>query len=202
MKQSRYLELQGKTIDELSKDSTVTESEIGFILSNIKKDIKDIEFDQETEDIVEKRNYFYEGKFHNGWKLVIDGCLFNFESKNGDLISEEWYIDAYPFWRGVSMVQNKDRKWNLLKNDGTYLSDMWFDRFKYHAYSKNSWIVGYNKGIYDDKGNEVGHHFPFPDHENLLDNGGWNCDRYYKHNYYYNDKKEQWIMNNIAVSRK
>ena len=46
---------------------------------------------------------------------------------SGKLLSEEWWVRAYNFIGGVSIVELDNHKKNYLKPDGTLLSDVWFD---------------------------------------------------------------------------
>lgn len=85
------------------------------------------------------REIFDAWHFSEGFYAVKLKDKWNFISKDGDWLSNQWFDAVRPFKDGVAWVM-LDNKRNYIKTDGTILSKTWFDSadgefrtyFKYH----------------------------------------------------------------------
>ena len=74
---------------------------------------------------------YVDDNIYNGLVVVGDfDRRYNYMNENGQLISQQWFDDAWPFRRGFGVVE-LNNQWNYIRPDGTILSDIWFDDCKY-----------------------------------------------------------------------
>ena len=68
----------------------------------------------------------YVGDFSDGFAIVELNNKYNFINTNGQLVSNQWFDNAYGFYNGFSIVRLND-KYNLIGKNGQLLSNQWFD---------------------------------------------------------------------------
>ena len=52
--------------------------------------------------------------------------LYNFIDKEGNYLSDEWFINVYDFHDGLAIIQRGDGLWNYIDKQGNILSNEWF----------------------------------------------------------------------------
>ena len=52
--------------------------------------------------------------------------LYNFIDKEGNYLSDEWFINVYDFHDGFAIIQRGDGLWNYIDKKGNILTNEWF----------------------------------------------------------------------------
>ena len=52
--------------------------------------------------------------------------LYNFIDKEGNYLSDEWFINVYDFHDGLAIIQRGDGLWNYIDKKGNILTNEWF----------------------------------------------------------------------------
>lgn len=55
-----------------------------------------------------------------GWETYMD-------LTTGEPITDQWFKECFSFENGLGKVNNEEKKVNLIRHDGTLVSDIWFD---------------------------------------------------------------------------
>ena len=102
-------------------DTKVAATEITILEEiNIDEVIETTEW-QKTENVLD---LFY---YSEGFAKVQKGDgLCNFIDKQGNILSNEWFIYVYHFHEGFAGVQGSNRLYNFIDKKGNILSDEWF----------------------------------------------------------------------------
>ncbi len=53
---------------------------------------------------------------------------YNYIDKQGKLLSEQWFENAFDFKEGFAVVKNKDYVYNFIDKQGKFLSEQWFEK--------------------------------------------------------------------------
>lgn len=80
-------------------------------------------------------NYVWIGEYKEGFAVVeIEDGKYNHIGKDGKLLSDTYWKNAYDFIEGFAIVQREDCKYNHIREDGTLISDTWWDDAWYFDY--------------------------------------------------------------------
>lgn len=92
-----------------------------------------VKINQQLANGTNLKNLFDDFESYSDYYIVeLDGIGMNYVINN-QLLSKDWYYKARYFLDGYASVCVADKGWNLLRKDGSYVSDRFFDDIKYFS---------------------------------------------------------------------